>query len=383
MPIEIEVSTDPSRLDVGLIHEFLSTRSYWAEGRSRETVERSIANSLCFGAYADGRQIGFARVATDRAVFAYIMDVFVVPEQRGRGVATRLLECLLAHPDLQGLRLIALRTRDAHPLYARFGFTAMPDPESLMVVLAPDLQRSGTSAGARVNELGQPIGAALPSWSPPPRPPREAMEGRFCRVVPLEERFAQELYAAHSADRDGRTWTYLAYGPFASFDDYRRWMRDHWLGPDPFFYAIVERRADRALGVAAHMRIQPDAGTIEVGHVHFSSALQRTPAATEAIFLMAQRAFALGYRRFEWKCDALNAPSRAAAQRFGFSFEGIFRQAIVVKGRNRDTAWYSMIDREWPKIRAVFERWLAPANFDDDGRQRESLSVMMRGRGAI
>jgi RimJ/RimL family protein N-acetyltransferase len=380
MALDIEISTDPARLDLAMVHEYLSQTSYWARGRPRETVERSLANSLCFGAYAGGRQIGFARVATDRAVFAYLMDVFVLPEHQGGGVATRLMEQVLAHPDLQGLRLFALRTRDAHDLYARFGFTLMADPESMMVIQAHDAQIAGASPGVRINELGQPIGPALAAWSVPHRPPRESMNGRFCRVVPLEERFAADLYGADAADRDGRTWTYLPYGPFATLEAYMSWMRGHWLGPDPFFYAIVERHSNRAVGVAAHMRIQPEAGSLEVGHVHFSPALQRTPAATEAMFLMAQRAFALGYRRYEWKCDALNAASRAAAQRFGFSFEGIFRQATVVKGRNRDTAWYAMVDRDWPAIAAVFQRWLAPANFDEHGRQRESLSGLMRGR---
>ena len=378
--VTIEISADRDRIDVGFVDEFLSASSYWARGRSRETVERTIANSLCFGAYAAGRQIGFARVATDRAVFAYVMDVFVLPEFRGQGAGSALMRAILAHEDLQGLRLIALRTRDAHALYARFGFAPIPDPESLMVLQAPDAQAAAVTDGARVNEFGQPIGWALDGWQPPPAPTREPMTGRFCDVVYADERFASDLYAAHLHDADARSWTYLAYGPFASFDDYLAWMRKTCFGPDPFFYVIVDRASGRGTGVAAHMRIQRDAGSIEVGHVHFTSALKRTPAATEAMFLMMERVFALGYRRYEWKCDALNWASRRAAERFGFTFEGIFRQATVYKGRNRDTAWFSITDREWTAIRAVFETWLAPSNFDEDGRQRTSLRALMRLR---
>lgn len=378
MPLEI--STDPSRLDVAMIHRYLSSSSYWAQGRSRAIVERSIAGSLCFGAYIDGRQVGFARVATDRAVFAYIMDVFVLPGHRGAGIGTNLMEAVLAHPDLQGLRLIALRTKDAHAVYARFGFRAPVDPEAFMVIQAPSATGSALTGGLRLNDLGQPIGVALPAWRPAARPPREPIEGRCCRVVPMDERFATELYEADSDDREGRTWTYLPYGPFASSDEYLTWVRRACLGADPMFYAIVTREHGRAVGVAAHMRIEPEAGSIEVGHVHFSPRLQRTAAATEAIYLMMERAFALGYRRYEWKCDALNAASRAAAERFGFTFEGIFRQARVVKGRNRDTAWYSLLDSEWPAVKDVFESWLSPENFDASGRQRTALSTLMRAR---
>jgi RimJ/RimL family protein N-acetyltransferase len=380
MSSAVEISTDPARLDIDLIHKYLATESYWAQGRSRETVERSIANSLCFGAYDAGRQIGFARVSTDRAVFAYLMDVFVLPAHRGRGIGKQLMAAALAHPDLQGLRLIALRTRDAHGLYARFGFTALPDPETMMSLQDPAARAAGVSLGARVNEYGQPIGWPVPDWTPARKPTREPIDGQRCRVVPIDERYAADLYAANSLDRDGRSWTYLPYGPFSSEAEYVAWMRRTCFGADPFFYAILDRATDRAVGVASHMRIQPEVGSIEVGHVHFSPALQRTAVATEAMYLMAQRAFALGHRRYEWKCDALNWPSRAAAQRFGFSFEGIFRQATVYKGRNRDTAWFAMTDGEWPSIARAFETWLAPENFTAAGDQRTSLSEVMRAR---
>jgi RimJ/RimL family protein N-acetyltransferase len=229
-----------------------------------------------------------------------------------------------------------------------------------------------------VNALGQPIGAALAGWTPPPLPPREPIEGCYVRLEPIDGRFAADLHAANLNDTDGRGWTYLPYGPFASEADYRQWMASTCFGADPMFHAIVDRPGLRAVGVAAYMRIAPQSGAIEVGHVHFSPLLQRARGATEAMYLMMQRAFALGYRRYEWKCDALNAPSRAAAERLGFSFEGIFRQATVYKGRNRDTAWYAMIDSDWPALARAFETWLDPANFDETGRQRSRLSDLIR-----
>lgn len=397
MPTEYEIATDPGRLDIDLIHTFLAS-SYWAEGRSRATVERSIAHSLCFGVYRAGQQIGFARVVSDRAVFAYLMDVFVLPERRSRGLGKALIRAVLAHPDLQELRLFALRTRDAHGLYAQFGFGPLPEPESMMVIQPPNAEGDSepvaraltirprvsaaitpndqTKPDPNVNELGQPIGWSVPSWDPPPYPPREPMQGRFCAVRSMEEGFAADLYDVNTLDTDGRTWTYLPYGPFATEQDYRSWLRATCLGSDPLFHVVIDLAQNRALGVAAYMHIQPAAGSIEIGHVHLSPLLQRTPAATEAIYLMMRRAFTLGYRRCEWKCDALNGPSRRAAQRFGFSFDGLFRQATVYKGRNRDTAWYSVVDQEWPPLSKAFETWLDPDNFDQAGRQRVALTEL-------
>jgi len=228
----------------------------------------------------------------------------------------------------------------------------------------------------QLNHLGQPIGRPLPAWQARPRPPRTAMDGRFCRVEPLDpSRHAADLLAANAEDRDGRNWTYLPYGPFARDDDYRQWMERVCRGEDPLFHAIVARDSGRAVGVASLMRIDPVNGVIEVGGINYSPRLQRRPAATEAMYLLMRRAFdELGYRRYEWKCDALNAPSRAAAARLGFRFEGIFRQAIVYKGRSRDTAWFSITDGEWPALKAAFERWLEPANFDESGRQKRRLA---------
>jgi RimJ/RimL family protein N-acetyltransferase len=222
----------------------------------------------------------------------------------------------------------------------------------------------------RVNHLGQPIGDSIGDWTPPARPARVTLAGRYCRVEPLAAHHARESWDAQALDGEHRNWTYLSHGPFATFEDYVVWFDAARTSDDPLFFAIVTEHAE---GVAAYLRIAPDAGSIEVGHINLSPLLLRTRAATEAMYLMMKHVFDLGYRRYEWKCDALNAPSRAAAERLGFVYEGTFRQAIVYKGRNRDTAWYSVLDREWPARRAAFERWLDPRNFDADGRQRSQL----------
>ena len=225
------------------------------------------------------------------------------------------------------------------------------------------------------NSLGQPIGFPLPGWRPPPAPPREPMAGRYCRVEPIDlERHARQLHEANMRDPSGRAFTYSGAGPFETFETYLEWIKSYCLGDDPLFHAIVDNVTGKAVGVASYLRIDVRNGVIEVGHLNYSPLLQRTRAATEAMYLMMKRAFELGYRRYEWKCDALNAPSRAAARRLGFSYEGVFRQAVVYKGRSRDTAWYAAIDSEWPELKAAFTRWLDPDNFDAQGRQRTSLS---------
>ena len=225
------------------------------------------------------------------------------------------------------------------------------------------------------NALGQPLGFRVEDWTTPARPGREILSGRTCTVEQLDlGRHCRSLFEANALDTDGRSWTYLAYGPFSTIDDYEVWFRNAEASHDPLFFAIVDRESVRAVGIASYLRIDPANGSIEIGHLHFSPLLQRTPAATEALYLMIDRAFELGYRRVEWKCNSLNAASRRSAQRLGFSFEGIFRQATVVKGRNRDTAWYSIIDREWPALRCQFARWLDPANFTGDGKQILALS---------
>lgn len=236
----------------------------------------------------------------------------------------------------------------------------------------------------RRNDLGQELGDPVPGWSARPRPPRTPMAGRYCRVEPIDPaRHAAALHAANAQNTDAGMWTYMAYGPFASLEDYKAWIAAACLGDDPLFHAIVDTASGKAVGVASYLRIDPANGVIEVGHIAYAPALQKTMAATEAMYLMMQRVFdELGYRRYEWKCDALNAPSRAAAERLGFGYEGTFRQAVVYKGRNRDTAWYAITDKDWPGIKAGFEAWLAPENFDEAGRQRRSLRDIRKAASA-
>ena len=230
----------------------------------------------------------------------------------------------------------------------------------------------------RHNEFGQPIGDPVEGWTARPRPPRTPMEGRYCRVEPLDlDRHAAQLHAANTDAADERRWTYLNADGFADAREYRHWLGHVSASDDTLFHAIVDG-SNQAVGVAAYLRIDPVNGAIEVGHINYSARLQQTRAATEAMFLMMRRAFdELGYRRYEWKCDSLNEPSRRAAARLGFQFEGIFRQAVVYKGRNRDTAWFSILDGEWPAVRAGFEQWLATDNFDDRGRQRRPLADLI------
>jgi RimJ/RimL family protein N-acetyltransferase len=178
-----------------------------------------------------------------------------------------------------------------------------------------------------------------------------------------------------AADREGRVWTYLGYGPFASYVDFRSWLTTREQSVDPLFYSFIPRRTGKASGMGSFMRMDPTNRVIEIGHIWMSPGLQRTREASEAIFLMMRHAFDdLAARRLEWKCDALNAASRQAAERFGFTFEGVFRQHMIVKGRNRDTAWYAIIDKDWPPIRKAFETWLEPGNFLPDGSQKCRLT---------
>lgn len=222
---------------------------------------------------------------------------------------------------------------------------------------------------------GQPIGFPLPDWSPPPLPPRETLLGQYCRVEPLDTaRHAADFHAANALEPDQRGWTYLTYGPFATLDEYRRWATDCEQRTDYLCHAIIDQTSGKVGGVAAYMRMDPANGSIEVGGIKYTPLIAQQPVATEAMFLLMQRAFDLGYRRYEWKCDALNMPSREAALRLGFSFEGVFRQAVVHKGRNRDTAWFSVTDREWPALQLAYVEWLAPENFDAEGQQIVRLS---------
>ncbi len=227
------------------------------------------------------------------------------------------------------------------------------------------------------NELGQEIGEALPGWKPRAAPPGEGvMNGGFCKLERLSAgRHAAGLYDAFCDDKENRIWTYLPYGPFADLSEFHAWIESDASGEDPLFHTIIDAADGNPIGVASYLRITPAVGVIEVGHINFSPRLQRRAAATEAMYLMMARVFdELGYRRYEWKCDSLNKGSRRAAERLGFRFEGIFRQATIYKQRNRDTAWYAILDSEWPRLKRGFEIWLSPENFDADGQQRRSLS---------
>jgi RimJ/RimL family protein N-acetyltransferase len=214
----------------------------------------------------------------------------------------------------------------------------------------------------------------VPNWTPPPIPDAvTVLNGQFCRLEPLvAEKHAALLFRSFIGY--DHVWDYLPYGPFSSSSQYHRWVRETESDAATQFYAIWNGDSGAFEGVASFLRITPQAGSIEVGHINFSPALQRTRAGTDAIFRMMAWAFEAGYRRFEWKCDALNLGSRRAAQRFGLSYEGIFRQATVVKGRNRDTAWFAAIDAEWPALKEAFGAWLHPSNFNAAGIQNESLA---------
>jgi RimJ/RimL family protein N-acetyltransferase len=224
-------------------------------------------------------------------------------------------------------------------------------------------------------EDGLPLGDPVPGWKPVPRPAREPLRGRHVLLRPVDPAAdARDLYAvSHPPEGDTATWTYLPDGPYESPEDLRRMLDLAAGSEDPLFFTIVME--GRPAGMASYLRITPEHGAIEIGHIWFGATLRRTPAATEAIYLLAKHAFdRLGYRRLEWKCNALNAASRRAAERLGFTFEGVFRKQQVVKGRNRDTAWYAIVDDDWPPIRAAFEAWLPAENFDAAGRQRKSLA---------
>ncbi len=229
------------------------------------------------------------------------------------------------------------------------------------------------------NTHGQPIGAPVPGWAGCKPLPRTPMYGRTCNVVPLEQGHSAALHAAFSADETGTLWTYMPAGPFKSEADYAAWVADACHSEDPLFFAIIDKTTGQPVGVASYLRIQPENGVAEVGYITFSPVLQRTPMATEAMYLMMKRVFdELGYRRYEWKCDALNGPSRQAAARLGFQYDGLFKQALVYKGRNRDTAWFSILDCDWPQVKAGFEAWLDPANFDVQGQQKTPLRTERR-----
>ena len=229
------------------------------------------------------------------------------------------------------------------------------------------------------NDLGQPISFSIDSWQPCDRPSLNTMMGRTCRLETYSpDKHNQQLFNAFIKDTDQANWTYLPYGPFDNFADFDAWARAECQNQDPLFHTVIDLKTEQAVGLASYLRITPETGVIEVGHIHFSPLMQGTTLATETMFLMMQRVFdELGYRRYEWKCDSLNAPSCRAAQRLGFQFEGIFRQLTMYKGRNRDTAWFAIIDKDWLMVKSAFQQWLSVDNFDQQGEQKQSLSEFM------
>ena len=225
----------------------------------------------------------------------------------------------------------------------------------------------------------RPLGREL-DWHPAPRPERTVLDGRHVRLRPLEASADAEALYAESHPPAGPTdlWDYLPTGPYRDAAEYREALAVTERSEDPLFFTLVRLPDEQPAGIASYLRITPEHGVIEIGHIWFGASLRQSTAATEAIYLLAAYVFdELGYRRLEWKCNALNQASRRAAERFGFAFEGVFRHHMVVKGRNRDTAWYAITDEEWPAVRGAFEAWLRPENFDEAGRQRHRLSELI------
>ena len=229
------------------------------------------------------------------------------------------------------------------------------------------------------NDLGQEIGYPLTTWKPCNHPPKTEIYGQYCHIVLLSiEKHAKALYESYSKNKDHRQWTYLPYGPFDGengLNEFKKWLKESCIHNDPLFHCVIDIKTNKAVGLLSLMRIQPEIGVIEVGHVHFSPLMQGTRLSTEALYLLMRRVFdELGYRRYEWKCDTLNTPSKNAANRLGFTLEGVFRQSTTYKGRTRDTAWFSIINNEWPKLKKQFESWLNPENFNENGQQIHPLS---------
>ncbi|KAE8913607.1 hypothetical protein PF005_g27242 [Phytophthora fragariae] len=250
-------------------------------------------------------------------------------------------------------------------------FFIFPDTANATTQISTQMTNAATT-----NEFGQPTGFAMANWSPPPFPPHTTLSGQYCRLEPLKASFhAKDLWEALSEDPSGARWRYMPYGPFATFDEFEKWILEGECADDPQFYAIIV--GEHAVGFTSYLRIVPSHGVVEVGHIFYSPRLAKTRAATEAMYLLAANAFRLGYRRYEWKCDSCNMPSRGAATRLGFTYEGKFRQLIVYKGRSRDTTWFSIIDADWNNgLKSAFERWLTPSNFDEDGQQTLKLSEL-------
>lgn len=224
------------------------------------------------------------------------------------------------------------------------------------------------------NQFGQPVGEKLLDWQPRQHPERVELKGHYCSLTPLRPEHAAALFTAYQLAEDTRSWTWLLREPDANAEDFTAWVESVCELSDPMHFTVIDNQTQAPVGTLALMRIDPKNGVIEVGHVHFSPLLSRTPMSTEAQYLLMRYVFdELGYRRFEWKCNSLNEPSRRAALRLGFQYEGRFRQALVVKGHNRDTDWFSIIDTEWKALDRAFQNWLAADNFSADGKQLRSL----------
>ena len=227
------------------------------------------------------------------------------------------------------------------------------------------------------NRFDQAIGDEVIGWQEKQLPSCELLSGRFCRLERLSpKRHAQDLFATLCDRQLDDNWTYLPYGPFSAYDPFYQWLNTSALLSDPLFFSVIDETTNQAVGLVSYLRVDPKVGVAEVGHIHFSSIIQRTAIASESMYLMMQYVFdELGYRRYEWKCDSLNAPSKKAALRLGFEYEGVFKQATIYKNRNRDTAWYAIIDKHWPVIKQAFQLWLDADNFDDEGRQKSQLTI--------
>ena len=220
-------------------------------------------------------------------------------------------------------------------------------------------------------------GEVVSGFKVPPHPKGISIEGKLVSIKPLiANEFAEELFMANALDKEGINWEYLPYGPFENLSDYIDWIQSFEEHDDPVFFAIISKKLKKAIGIASYLRINPNDGLIEVGHINYSPLLQRTTEGTEAMFLMMQWAFDNGYRRYEWKCNALNMRSRKAAQRLGFSYEGVFRQMTISKGRNRDTAWFAIIDKDWQVIQKCFHQFLSDINLDE--KSKYSLSSLTK-----
>ena len=221
------------------------------------------------------------------------------------------------------------------------------------------------------------FGEIVESFSIPPHPKGISIEGRLVDLKPLNSnKYAKELFSSNLLDEKGINWAYLPYGPFDSQANYAKWIKSFEEGDDPVFFAIISKKLKKAIGIASFLRVNPAQGLIEVGHINYSPLLQKTTEATEAMFLMMKWVFDNGYRRYEWKCNALNLKSRRAAQRLGFSYEGVFRQMTISKGRNRDTAWFAIIDKEWQDLKRCFDQFLSESNFDNNGEPRVALTSL-------